>query len=192
MQVDWDAAEYWNALVQYPREVDSPLESPLQMSRWKNHFPPKWENSRLVEEATLFVDQEGRILCWFLPNVLSLEIQVRLIEWPHRHTKVESGLMTGTYPIPFQNDFHKLESAFVDLLKRPGYRPNPCDTCNSRQWFLAEKYFAKYCMDLPPGVIDISPVLPFVRIPADDHEHEDIEDVRANFPLFSSLLNSFE
>ena len=80
VQVDWDAAEYWNALIQYPREVDSPLESPIQMSRWKNHFPPKWENSRLVEEATLFVDQEGRILCWFLPNVLSLEIQVRLIE----------------------------------------------------------------------------------------------------------------
>ncbi|KAI0091891.1 hypothetical protein BDY19DRAFT_927283 [Irpex rosettiformis] len=76
VQVDWSVADYWAGFGQYAREAEHPPESWLSSEPWRRAFPPKWKNSRLIEEATLFVDKEGRILCWFLPNVLAPELQV--------------------------------------------------------------------------------------------------------------------
>lgn len=53
--------------------------------------------------------------------------------------------------------------------------------CCSRQWFLAEKYYAKHYTYLLPGVVDISPVSCSRRDAVNDHEHMDEDDVGSSY-----------
>ena len=71
VQTGWDAARYSDHLSPNITGTNSGVESKLQ-----NMFPPPFPEPVLVNSPHVIIDKFGIILCWYLPQILSMVRQV--------------------------------------------------------------------------------------------------------------------